>query len=99
MGGKATEDGPGPVVGDGQVLERTWPARDAERPEVIDAYQRVVACARAFVRCAEEFGDDIGATAERYDALERSQERLSRVWEGEPMEAPPDGWCPAPEAP
>ncbi len=33
MGGKATEGGPGPVVLDGQVLERSCPARDADSPE------------------------------------------------------------------
>lgn len=53
-------------------------------PDVIAAWQHMVACARAFVRCADEFGDDIGATAEHYDALERAQERLARAWEGEP---------------
>jgi len=86
MGGKATEGGPGPVVLDGQVLERTWPERDKDSPEVVAAWRHMVACARAFVRCADEFGDDIGATAEHYDALERAQERLFRAWEGEPVE-------------
>lgn len=58
--------------------------RTKDCPEVIAAWRHMVACARAFVRCADEFGDDIGATAERCDALERAQEKLARAWEAEP---------------
>lgn len=61
----------------GDALE--WAMRSA-----LCDYER--ACARAFVRCADEFGDDIGATAEHYDAFERAQERLARAWDGEPVE-------------
>lgn len=63
--------------------------RTKDSPEVIAAWQHMVAWARAFVRCADEFGDDIGATAEHYDALERAQERLARAWEGELTLPPP----------
>lgn len=59
--------------------------RTKDHPDVIAAWKHMVACARTFVRCADEFGDDIGATAEHYDALERAQERLARTWEGEPV--------------
>lgn len=59
------------------------PNRDRDSPEVIAAYRHLVSCALAFVRCANEFGDDIGATAEHYDALERAQERLARAWDRE----------------
>jgi len=62
------------------------PPRTKDHPDVRAAWQHMVACARAFVRSAEEFGNDIGATAEHYDALERAQERLARTWEGEPVE-------------
>lgn len=61
--------------------------RTKDRPEVIAAWRHMVACARAFVRCADEFGDDIGATAEHYDALERAQERLAREWDAEPAKS------------
>ncbi len=61
---------------------------DRERPEVIAAWRHMVACARAFVRCADEFDDDISVSAEYYDALERAQERLARVWDGDLPEAP-----------
>lgn len=57
--------------------------RTKDSPDVIAAWQHMVECARAFVRCADEFSDDIGATAEHYDALERAQERLARAWDGE----------------
>lgn len=60
--------------------------RTKDHSDVIAAWRHMVACARAFVRCADEFGDDIGASAEHYDALERAQERLARTWDGEPVE-------------
>ena len=59
--------------------------RTKDHPDVIAAWRHMVACARAFVRCADEFSDDIGAPAEHYDALERAQERLARAWDGEPV--------------
>lgn len=69
--------------------------RTKDNPDVIAAWHHMVACARAFVRCADEFGDDIGATAEVYDALERAQERLARAWDGGPVapawQIPEDG--------
>lgn len=61
--------------------------RTKDAPEVAAAWRHMVACARAFVRCADEFGDDIGATADHHDALERAQERLARAWDGEPVES------------
>lgn len=63
--------------------------RTKDRPDVVAAWRHMVACARAFVRCADEFGDDIGATAEHYDALERAQEHLARAWEGDPVQSEP----------
>lgn len=59
--------------------------RTKDHPDVIAAWQRMVEAARAFVRCADEFSDDIGATAEHYDALERAQEHLARAWDGQPV--------------
>lgn len=64
--------------------------RAKDRPEVVAAYRHMVECARAFVRCADEFGDDLGATAEHFDALERAQDRLAREWDGPSPLTPAD---------
>lgn len=60
--------------------------------EQLAAWKHLVACARQFVRCAEEFPDTPGASAEYYEALESAQAREARAWEGAPA------WIPWPTA-
>lgn len=56
--------------------------------EQLAAWKHVVACARQFVRCADEFPCSPEASAEYYDALEEAQAREARAWEGASAWAP-----------
>lgn len=58
-------------------------------PERREAFVRVVAAARAFVRSVDEFGeDDRGATAERHEELINALDAEGRSWDEAP-DAPP----------
>lgn len=51
-------------------------------PERREAFVRVVAAARAFVRAVDEFGeDDPSATAERHEELINALDAEGRVWD------------------
>ncbi len=56
--------------------------------EQLAAWKHVVACARQFVRCAEEFPDIPDTSAEYYEALLDAQAREARAWDGEPAWVP-----------
>lgn len=63
--------------------------RTKDRPEVVAAWQRVVECARDFVRCANEFDGDMDVTSESYGALEAAMVCFDRAWDS--ASATPEG--------
>lgn len=94
MGGRASSPEELEAIRAGEVPGKTLvSSRPAMTGEQLAAWEHLVACARQFVRCANEFPDDPGASAEYYDAMEEAQGRLSRAWEGEPV------WVPWPTSP
>lgn len=100
----------------GKVPDKTLvSSQRAMTGEQLAAWRHVVACARQFVRCADEFPDAPAASAEHYEALEEAQAREARAWEGsEPplpdvlypelrcspfVAAPAPAWVPWPTSP
>lgn len=95
MGGRLSSVEELEAIRAGEVPGKTLVySRRATTGEQLAAWKHLVACARQFVRCADEFPDDPDASAEYYEALEDAQAREARAWDSEPAPAP--AWIPWP---